>query len=201
MGTMAYDTPFWMLFVFMGIIGLGIGMLMQNMVLVVQNTVDVSQMGAASAAVAFFRSLGGAVGVAALGAVLASRVKDDIASGLKDLGVPAGAGTGDGSLPELSTLPGPIRTIVEQAYGNGVGEIFLIALPVAILTLIMVAFLPNNPLGTRNGIQQLAEKEETEVLVDVSLAEGAGVPVVDAEALEAEFAADNESDPVPASRG
>ena len=47
MGTIAYDTPFWLLFVYMGVIGLGIGMLMQNMVLVVQNTVDVSQMGAA----------------------------------------------------------------------------------------------------------------------------------------------------------
>jgi hypothetical protein len=171
-------------------------MLMQNMVLVVQNTVDVSQMGAASASVAFFRSLGGAAGVAALGAVLASRVKDDIASGLKDLGVPAGAGTGDGSLPDLSTLPGPIRTIVEQAYGNGVGEIFLIALPVALLTLVMVALLPNKQLGTRNGIQQLAEKEEIEVLADVSLAEGAGTPILDSElADEAAALAEGEDDP------
>ena len=71
MGTIAYDTPFALLFLFMGIIGLGIGMLMQNMVLVVQNTVDVSQIGAASASIAFFRSLGGAAGVAALGAALA----------------------------------------------------------------------------------------------------------------------------------
>ncbi len=62
------------------------GMLMQNLVLAVQNTVDVSQVGAASASVAFFRSLGGAIGDSALGAVLASRVKDLMISGLLALG-------------------------------------------------------------------------------------------------------------------
>ena len=62
------------------------GMLMQNLVLAVQNTVDVSQVGAASASVAFFRSLGGAIGVSVLGAVLASRVKDLMISGLLALG-------------------------------------------------------------------------------------------------------------------
>jgi EmrB/QacA subfamily drug resistance transporter len=165
MGTIAYDTPFALLFLFMGIIGLGIGMLMQNMVLVVQNTVDVSQIGAASASIAFFRSLGGAAGVAALGAALATRVKDGIADGLAGLGVPAGATGGSGSLPDLATLPAPIRAVIEQAYGDGVGEIFLIALPVAILALVMVALLPNKKLGTRNGIEQLAEKQ-AEIVID-----------------------------------
>ena len=205
MGTIAYDTPFALLFLFMGIIGLGIGMLMQNMVLVVQNTVDVSQIGAASASIAFFRSLGGAAGVAALGAALATRVKSGISDGLADLGVPAGQATGGDTLPDLATLPAPIRTVIEQAYGQGVGEIFLIALPVAILALIMVALLPNKKLGTRSGIEQLAEKE-AEIVVDVSAAEVGATPVVDeaivdAAALEAEFADDDENDPVPVNRG
>jgi EmrB/QacA subfamily drug resistance transporter len=175
MGTIAYDTPFWLLFVYMGVIGLGIGMLMQNMVLVVQNTVDVSQMGAASAGIAFFRSLGGAAGVAGLGAALAVSVKNGIADGLADLGIPAGQATGGGSLPDLSTLPGPIRTVIEQAYGAGVAEIFLLALPVAIVTLIAIAFVPATKLGSKTGIEQLAE-QEAELLIDTEIADAGGVP-------------------------
>ena len=60
--------------VFLFVLGVGIGMTMQNLVLAVQNTVAASDLGAASSAVAFFRSLGGTIGVSVLGAVLASRV-------------------------------------------------------------------------------------------------------------------------------
>ena len=176
MSTVRYDTPFPLLFLYMAVLGLGIGMLMQNMVLIVQNTVDVSQIGAASASVAFFRSLGGAVGVAALGAALATRVKDSILDGLVDLGIPASQldQLGGGTIPKLDDLPAPVRTVVEQAYGQGIGEIFLIALPLAIIGLIAVCFLPNVALGTKNGLQKLAEKEG-EILIDVSDASvGAG---------------------------
>jgi MFS family permease len=177
MSTIRFDTPFPLLFLYMGIMGLGIGMLMQNMVLVVQNTVDVTQIGAASAAVAFFRSLGGAVGVAALGAALAARVKDSIISGLEDLGIPAdqAGAAGSGTIPQLADLPAPVRTVIETAYGQGIGEIFLIALPLAVLTVVMVALLPNIPLGRKTGVQQLAEKE-AETLVAVGLDEIGATP-------------------------
>ena len=78
MGTIDHLTPMWHLSAYMVLMGLGTGALMQNLVLVVQNTVDVTDVGAASGTVSFFRSLGGTVGVAALGAVLASRVADKI---------------------------------------------------------------------------------------------------------------------------
>ena len=58
------------------VMGVGMGAMMQNLVLAVQNTVDVRDIGAASATVAFFRTLGGAVGVSVLGAVLATQVQD-----------------------------------------------------------------------------------------------------------------------------
>ena len=64
MSMLRYDTPFLVVFVSMAVMGLGMGMLMQNIVLVVQNTVEVTQIGVASAGIAFFRSLGGAAGVA-----------------------------------------------------------------------------------------------------------------------------------------
>ena len=66
------------------------GAMMQNLVLAVQNTVDVRDIGAASATVAFFRTLGGAVGVSVLGAVLATQVQNNTIEGLRHLGAEGG---------------------------------------------------------------------------------------------------------------
>ena len=62
----------------MALVGIGVGMSMQNLVLAVQNTVALKDIGAASSTVAFFRSLGGTIGVSVLGAVLAHRVTGSI---------------------------------------------------------------------------------------------------------------------------
>ena len=72
------------------LVGIGVGMTMQNLVLAVQNTVPLRDIGAASSSVAFFRSLGGTIGVSVLGAVLARRVTDQINHDLSAAGVPAG---------------------------------------------------------------------------------------------------------------
>ncbi|MGW1057565.1 MDR family MFS transporter [Micromonospora rubida] len=150
MGTLRYDTDFWLLSCYMAIIGIGLGMTMQNLVLAVQNTVGAQDLGAASSVVAFFRSLGGAVGVSALGAVLGHRVKDFIADGLTGLGLPASASGGSG-LPDVHALPGPIRTVVESAYGHGAGDVFLAAAPFALIALIAVSFIKEIPLRRHNG--------------------------------------------------
>ncbi len=157
MGTLRYDTNFVLLAGYMGLIGLGLGMVMQNLVLIVQNSVSVLQLGAASSTVAFFRTLGGAIGVSALGAVLGSRVTTLTNDGLTDIGVAASGSSG--AIPVLSELPGPVRLVVESAYGEAVGDIFLIAVPLALLTIVMVMLLPNRPLGTKTATEQLAEEE------------------------------------------
>ncbi len=150
MGTLRMDTPYWQLACYMAVIGLGLGMTMQNLVLSVQNAVPMSQLGAASSTVSFFRSLGGAVGVAVLGAVLAQQVRSHIASGLAALGVPAGA-SGDGSqIPDIRTLPAPIAQVVQESYGIGAADIFLVAAPVTFLALIAVLFIKEVPLRTTN---------------------------------------------------
>ncbi|MEU7762504.1 MDR family MFS transporter [Micromonospora aurantiaca (nom. illeg.)] len=149
MGTMRADTPYWRLAVFMALIGLGVGMSMQNLVLAVQNTVRPDELGAASSVVAFFRSLGGAIGVSALGAILGHRVTGYLADGLSRLGVPA-SGSGGGGLPDVDTLPGPIRAVVESAYGHAAGDIFLAAAPFGLLALIAVVLIREVPLRRSN---------------------------------------------------
>ncbi|MFD7511204.1 MDR family MFS transporter [Streptomyces sp. NPDC059853] len=142
LGTIRYDTPYWHVAVFMALLGLGIGMMMQNLVLATQNQVQPSDLGAASSVVNFFRSFGGALGVSALGAVLANRVGRYTADGLARLGVDAGDGAvGGGGIPDLSQLPDPLRTVLETAYGHGVGDVFLFGAPAAVLALVITLFI------------------------------------------------------------
>ncbi|RKR90718.1 EmrB/QacA subfamily drug resistance transporter [Micromonospora pisi] len=151
MGTLRSDTSFPLLGVYMALLGIGVGMTMQNLVLAVQNSVAPRELGAASSLVAFCRSLGGAVGVSALGALLGHRVTTYLADGLGQLGVTAPAG--DGAIPELATLPAPIRAVVQIAYGHGAGDIFLTAAPFALITLIAVVFIKEVPLRQQSGSQ------------------------------------------------
>ncbi|GEA80340.1 MDR family MFS transporter [Cellulomonas uda] len=173
MGTIHYDTSFVLVSAYMVILGAGVGMLMQNLVLAVQNTLHVSEVGSGTSTVAFFRTLGGAIGVSVLGAVLSNRSTDYIVTGLGKLGIDPGAMGGDGTLPDLSTLPGPVRTVVEQSFGDAIADLFLFAAPVALISLVAVLFLKEVPLGRRSGVEQLLDEQATDEQVRDELADGA----------------------------
>ena len=72
LSTIDHATNLWLVGTYIAVVGLGVGMMMQNLVLAVQNTVSVHNIGAASS-VAFFRTFGGAIGVSVLGSVLGTR--------------------------------------------------------------------------------------------------------------------------------
>ncbi|WP_422641082.1 MFS transporter [Streptomyces formicae] len=145
LGMIRYDTEYWRIAVFMAVMGLGLGMMMQNLVLCTQNQVAPRDLGSASSVVTFFRSLGGAIGVSALGAVLGQRVTHYVEDGLAELGPRAAAmghgGTGGGGIPDLDTLPAPVRTVVESAYGHGVADVFLWSAPFALVAFLVTLFI------------------------------------------------------------
>jgi EmrB/QacA subfamily drug resistance transporter len=147
LGRIDATTPLRVLAVDMAVLGIGLGATMQNLVLSVQNNTAQSEMGAASSLVAFFRSLGGSIGVAALGAVLSHQVAARVSSGLTRMGVPADSHQSH-EIPDLSTLPAPIRSLFEGAFGEATGHIFWIALPFAALALVCVLFIREVPLRT-----------------------------------------------------
>lgn len=157
LGLIRYDTPYWQVAVYMALLGLGVGMMMQNLVLAVQNQVSVADLGAASSLVTFFRSLGGAVGVTALGAVLGNRVTHFVTDGLSALGV-QGGGAG-GGIPDVATLRQPVRGVVESAYGHGIGDVFLYAAPFALLAFVLVVFVKEVALKTRSGLEGAAARD------------------------------------------
>ncbi|MGH1524342.1 MDR family MFS transporter [Leifsonia sp. L25] len=192
MSTIEYDTNYMLVSLFMLILGAGVGMVMQNLVLIVQNTVRPEQLGAASSNVAFFRSLGGTIGVSVMGSLLGTKVTGLMADRQHDLqvaiaklgqkGLEVAQSLQSGTLPEVGALPVGVRTIIEAVYGQAVADIFLVAVPLAIVTIVAILLLPNTKLGTKTALQQLDEK--TTAAAPESAAEKAEETVVEvAEAL------------------
>jgi len=167
MGQIRYDTSYWFVGVSMFIVGCGVGLTMQNLVLVVQNTVAPDEIGVASSTVTFFRSLAGSAGMSVMGTVLGQRVIELLTKGITELaathpealvGVEA---LKNGALPRVSELNPALRVVVEEAYGHAIGDVFLSVMPVAAIAILAVIFLPNIPLGTKNNAQRKAARQST----------------------------------------
>jgi EmrB/QacA subfamily drug resistance transporter len=161
LGTIDESTHLVLVGVFMAILGIGLGATMQNLVLSVQNNVSASDLGAASSVVAFFRSMGGSVGVSALGAVLSVQVADKVTSGVTKLGI-ATDGHQSHDIPDLSTLQEPVRGIYENAFGTSIGELFMIALPCAVIALVCIMFIKEVPLRTSVSMADEVAPEATD---------------------------------------
>ncbi|MEV8507668.1 MDR family MFS transporter [Actinoplanes sp. NPDC051475] len=140
--------------VFMGVLGVGVGMLIQNLVLAAQNDVPAQELGATTSSLTFFRSMGGAIGVSALGAVLADRVTSMLA---ERFGTAATGGTA--KVPDLATLPPEVLTVVRDVYGEATAGLFLVGAPIALLAVIAVLFIQEKPLHTLSGDERRAQEE------------------------------------------
>ena len=174
MGQLRYDTSYWYVGISMAIMGAGVGMTMQNLVLIVQNTVSPTEMGAASSSVTFFRTIGGTAGISVMGAMLANEVADYFKEGFTKLGQlmatnpdPAVIANmqefqSSDALPKIADLTAPVREVVESSYGHAIGNIFFAAVPVAIVALIAIIFLPNIPLSNKSNAERIAELRDQE---------------------------------------
>jgi EmrB/QacA subfamily drug resistance transporter len=151
LGTIDHQTSYGLMACYMALLGLGVGMAMQNLVLAVQNTVDVRSIGAASSVVTFFRSMGGAAGVSVLGSIAASRVSTQVADGLRAMGAPAPQGGGSESL-DLAVLPAPVRDLVRGVYGDVIGDVFVFAAAISAVAVLAVLFIKEVPLRSSNSL-------------------------------------------------
>ncbi|WP_433262030.1 MDR family MFS transporter [Actinosynnema sp. CS-041913] len=151
LATIDAGTSVFVVSVHMAVLGVGVGMLMQNLVLVAQNDVPAKDLGATTSTLTFFRSLGGAIGVSVLGAVLANRV-----TGLAAEKFGPTPGGDAGTVPDLSLLPPEARRIIQDIYATATAELFLIGAPIAVLALVAVLFIKEKPLKTLSGDERLA---------------------------------------------
>ena len=127
------------------ILGFGLGMTMPIMTLAVQNSVEWSDLGVASSAVTFIRSLGGAIGLAVYGAVFAGRLRGKIPASLARVIESPG---------RIKALPEPTRTHVVTALANAVQAVFVAALPVMIVAFVLSFFLKELPLRETSALDR-----------------------------------------------
>ncbi|MGC5017072.1 MDR family MFS transporter [Micromonospora sp. DT47] len=152
------DTSLWVAFGYMVVIGVGLGLCMQSLILAVQNAVDVRDLGAGTSSATFFRSLGGSFGVAILGAVLSSRLTAQLADRLPGAiaqlppdqrAAVAASGGANISINDPATilaLPGPVRAAIQGAFVDSLHMVFLTTGLIAVLAVLVTLALPDDQL-------------------------------------------------------
>lgn len=128
------------------VLGVGMGFLMQTTMLIAQNSVDQRDLGAASGAATFFRSIGGSFGISLFGAVFASRLSDSPAGGIFGGGE---AGTAM-DLVKLRELPETLRELVLGGLADAVSHVFLWALLFTLVVPVLAWLIREIPLRTEN---------------------------------------------------
>jgi EmrB/QacA subfamily drug resistance transporter len=144
------DTPYYVVALIMYAFGMGLGFTMQVVVTAVQNSVDRRNMGVATASVTFFRSMGGAIGTALLGAILNIRLKHHLSEivGAAQGHVPPGAiQTND--VTAIKALPEPIKSWVLEAFTRSIDDVFLVGVPFMAVAFVIALTMHEKPLRDR----------------------------------------------------
>jgi EmrB/QacA subfamily drug resistance transporter len=126
------------------VLGLGLGMVMQVLILAVQNAVSYDQLGVATSGATLFRSIGGSLGTAVLGAIFTGRLDSELSSRL-----PRGAGgaTEGGVNPaQIDTLPAPVHDAYISAFTNALHTVFVVATIVVLVAFVLTWFIEERPL-------------------------------------------------------
>ncbi len=130
---------------FMALLGIGLGMVMQNLVLVAQNEVPASDLGSATATVNFTRALGGSIGTAIFGAIMAAGLASRLHGELPP-GVEVDPAALQGSPETILALPPEVRGFVVEAFSGALSTVFLVGVPFALVAFVLMVLLPERPL-------------------------------------------------------
>jgi EmrB/QacA subfamily drug resistance transporter len=128
--------------VFMLILGLGLGSVMQVLVTIVQNGVPHSELGVATSGATFFRSIGGSFGTAIFGAIFANLLVGNLANHLHGVGLPNGFSSANVTPATLDLLPAAVRHGFVAGYAESIQTVFLVAAPIAALAFLATWLIP-----------------------------------------------------------
>ncbi|MCW2923101.1 MAG: drug resistance transporter, EmrB/QacA subfamily [Thermoleophilia bacterium] len=145
MSTMDAGTPQWQTWLYMAVMGAGLGSCMQVLVLAVQNAVGREELGTATALTSFLRSMGGSFGVALGGAVLGNRLAHHLKEELPR-GTNLSADSLRGRPDQIQQLPHALHGPVVDAFASSIGEVFLMGLPFAVIAFALIAGIREVPL-------------------------------------------------------
>jgi EmrB/QacA subfamily drug resistance transporter len=135
-------TPTWEVLGAGVVLGLGLGMVMQVLVLAVQNAVDPREMGVATSGSTLFRQIGGSIGVSIFGAIFANRLHVEVAARL-----PANVRPPQADNPAaIRALPTAVRSLFEEAFAAALHPVFMTAAAVSLLAFALAWLIPALPL-------------------------------------------------------
>jgi len=134
----------------MFVLGIGLGCVMQVLVLIVQNAVPYSELGVATSGATFFRSMGGSFGTAIFGAIFSNVLVENLTRHLGTAKLPAGLSSASVTPAILDRLPAAVHHAIAAAYAESIQTVFVIAAPIGIIAFIAAWFIPHVEL--RKGV-------------------------------------------------
>jgi EmrB/QacA subfamily drug resistance transporter len=173
---MGVGTPTFEDAVFMLILGLGLGSVMQVLVTIVQNGVPHSELGVATSGATFFRSIGGSFGTAIFGAIFANLLVGNLANHLRGIKLPTGFSSANVTPAMLDLLPAAVRHGFTAGYAESIQTVFLVAAPIAFLAFLATWLIPqvelrrwshtDAPAAAKGGSAGQVEESPSEVALE-----------------------------------
>lgn len=157
MSLVGVSTGAWVMAGYMFVFGLGLGLVMQVLVIAVQNAVPYGELGVATSGATFFRMIGGSFGTAVFGAIFANLLTGNLSKYLHGIKVPSNVVSETDNPQILNHLPTAIHLGIADAISHTVGEVFLIGVPIAAVAFFLSWLLPEIPLRKSIGSLEAAE--------------------------------------------
>jgi len=145
---------------YMLVLGMGIGGVMQVLVIIVQNGVPHSELGVATSGATFFRSIGGSFGTAIFGAIFSNVLVGNLAKHLHGVSLPSGFSSADATPALLSKLPAAVHSGFVAGYAESIQTVFLVAVPIAALAFLATWLIPQVELKQWSGAAKDAPSAE-----------------------------------------
>lgn len=166
--TLSLDTPIWRLMVFMVVMGMGLGLCMQTLVISVQNALPPKDMGVATSSVTFFRSMGGTLGAAVALAVLFGSLAGNIQARAVQAGLPAdviaqfGRASALNDTSGIARLPAAVRDVVLNGFADSMSAVFIVVAVLLVPAFLLALFVEEVPLRAAGGIAAARADEQNE---------------------------------------
>ncbi len=179
MSTLGVDTPIWQAMLYMVLMGAGLGLSMQTLVISVQNALPARDMGVATSSVTFFRSLGGTLGAATSLAVLFGSLAGNIQDRARSAGLPQevidrfGSASALDDTSVIATLPAAVQRVVLEGFADSTSTVFLTVAVLLVPAFVLTLLVKEIPLRAQGGLAAAQSDADTEERLSAARAESA----------------------------
>lgn len=151
------DTSMWNVSLRIFVLGIGLGLVIQTLVVAVQNAVEPRDLGVATSSNTFFRSMGGAIGTAVFGSVLTATLTSSLADKFPG-GTPPGVDPSaiSGTPEAIQSLPAAAREPLLSSFMDAIDRVFVVGVPVVLVAFVLTLFLEERQLRETSGLQETA---------------------------------------------